>query len=259
MKARAKLVLPAPSSPASAITSPGRASAATRAANAAVAASSGSSIIIAMSCIAAARPVATAAWAGRPAGGAPRYPLQSRSATSASIRESTRPGRSGRPLGRGSDGGLRRGDFRLGQAQPRRQAAGDRGAGAGVRVDRHRAAMQFDQALDERQAEPGAGFAGLRVAALEFIENPLLVAGRDAGPGIGDGEDQVTLAASAVVEPRLDPHRAAGRGELDGVRYEVEERLLQPPLVGLDRADLGRTADRQAELLVAGEIGRAHV
>ena len=46
MKARAKLVLPAPSSPFSAITSPGRASAAMRAASAAVAASSGSSVTI---------------------------------------------------------------------------------------------------------------------------------------------------------------------------------------------------------------------
>jgi len=46
MKARAKLVLPAPSSPLRAITSPGRASAAMRAAKAAVAASSGSSMTI---------------------------------------------------------------------------------------------------------------------------------------------------------------------------------------------------------------------
>src|SRR5258708_841193 len=46
MKARAKLVLPAPSSPLSAITSPGRASDAMRAASAAVAASSGRSITI---------------------------------------------------------------------------------------------------------------------------------------------------------------------------------------------------------------------
>src|SRR6266436_8981158 len=46
MKARAKLVLPAPSSPLRAITSPGRASAAIWAASAAVAASLGSSMTI---------------------------------------------------------------------------------------------------------------------------------------------------------------------------------------------------------------------
>src|SRR6266568_812657 len=50
-------------------------------------------------------------------------------------------------------------------SQPGRQATLDRGSRARFGVDHDRAAMQFDEALDQGQAEPGAGFARIRVAA----------------------------------------------------------------------------------------------
>src|SRR6266496_3140817 len=88
--------------------------------------------------------------------------------------------RSGRLEGRTTcqawslDAGARGGGDFGGQAEFRRQAALDRGARAGLRVNRHRAAMQLNEALDQGQAEPGARFAGIRVAALELVEDPLL-------------------------------------------------------------------------------------
>jgi thioredoxin reductase (NADPH) len=122
-----------------------------------------------------------------------------------------------------------------GSPQSGRQAAGDCRAGAGFGFDRHRAAVQLDQALDQRQTEAGARFAGLRVAALELLEHAFLVHRRNADAGVGYRQDQLVAVAA-----RLQPDRAAGRGEFDRVRDQVEQRLFQPPLVGLDRADIAR-------------------
>ena len=94
----------------------------------------------------------------------------------------------------------------------------------------------------------------MRVAALEFLENAFLIRGRDADPGIGHGKDQFVAVAA-----RLQPDRAAGRGEFDGVRDQIEQRLLQPPLVGLDRADIARAAQGQGQIPVAGTLpGQRH-
>src|SRR5437899_2758433 len=57
----------------------------------------------------------------------------------------------------------------------RRQVTRNRRAGARPRLDLDRPTMQFDEALDQGQAEPRAGFARLRVAALELLENALLI------------------------------------------------------------------------------------
>src|SRR6266852_1688476 len=52
------------------------------------------------------------------------------------------------------------------QAELGRQAAQHRGSRSRRRFDRDRTAVQLDQVLDQRQAEPGAGFASVRLAAL---------------------------------------------------------------------------------------------
>src|SRR5277367_2462858 len=101
------------------------------------------------------------------------------------------------------------------------------GARAALGFHLDAAAMQLDEALDQRQAKPGAGLPRLRVAALELLEDAGLLLARDAGAVIGDDErDIVTLAM------RLEADRAARRGEFDGVGDQVEQRLLEAPLVG---------------------------
>ena len=94
--------------------------------------------------------------------------------------------------------------------------------------------MQLNQALDQGEAEPGAGFARLRIAALEFLENPLAIGNRDPDTGIGNRKDQI-----AVIDACFKPDRPAGRGEFDRVRNQVENRLFEPPFIGLDRTSPG--------------------
>src|SRR5205823_6024529 len=72
---------------------------------------------------------------------------------------------------RTSNGWVRRGGGFGGEAEPGRQTAQDGGSRARLGVDYDRAAMQLYEALDERQAKPGARLAGIRVAALEFFED----------------------------------------------------------------------------------------
>ena len=87
--------------------------------------------------------------------------------------------------------------------------------------------MQLDQALDQGQAEPSFRSP---LAAREFLENSGLIRRRDADPGIGDGQQQLTSRRIG-----LDADRTAGRGEFDRIGNQVEERLLEAALVGLDR------------------------
>src|SRR5258705_14015856 len=48
-------------------------------------------------------------------------------------------------------------------------------AGTRPRLDQHRTAMQFNEALDQGQAEPSPGFPRVRIAALALLEDPLLI------------------------------------------------------------------------------------
>ena len=65
--------------------------------------------------------------------------------------------------------------------------------GCGFEIDR--AAMQLDEALDERQAETGPRLRP-RIAALELLEDARLVLARHADAGIGD--DERDAAAFAI-------------------------------------------------------------
>ena len=58
--------------------------------------------------------------------------------------------------------------------------------------------MQLYQALDQGQAKPGTGFTRMRIAALEFLENPLAIGNRDADTGIADRQDQIAVVAARL-------------------------------------------------------------
>src|SRR5579862_409729 len=87
--------------------------------------------------------------------------------------------------------------------------------------------MHLDDPLGDGEAEAGAALRlGRRIVGLmEFIENPLLLARGDAGPGIAHRniEEAVRLGSGdgdlALV------------GEFDGIANEIEEDLSDAPLV----------------------------
>ena len=107
-------------------------------------------------------------------------------------------------------------------------------------------AMFVNYSSGDRQSQPGAAFA---FRAEERIEDAFLNFLRNALSSIGHLKDQV-----AVIDACFKPDRPAGRGEFDRVRNQVEKRLFEPPLIGLDRADPGRAAHRQRQILVAGAL-----
>ena len=87
--------------------------------------------------------------------------------------------------------------------------------------DRDRAALHLDNALRDREAEPGAALlAGVRaVDLLELLEDLAVVRGGDAGAGIAHRQHGI-----AVLGGRPDRDLAC-IGELDRVADEVEQHL----------------------------------
>ena len=90
---------------------------------------------------------------------------------------------------------------------------------------RDRAAMQFDDALDDREAEAGRALAGGRLGGqpLEAAEQARHVLRREAGPVVRD--TSMTISSSSGAHRELD--RAADRAVLDGVADEIVDRLAQ--------------------------------
>src|SRR3546814_774708 len=102
------------------------------------------------------------------------------------------------------------------------------------------AAVQFDKASYQRQAEPGALIRPGEVALdlIEGLEHACQMPVGNADAGIGDGDRDPALAAPRGAN--RDP--SARGGELDRVRQEVDQDLAEIALVA-------------AEV----QIGRAHV
>ena len=106
--------------------------------------------------------------------------------------------------------------------------------------------MQFDDLLRDRETEAGAALLARAGAVdlLKLLEDALLVLGRNAGAGIGDGDVEGAVRGCRV-------HRdLAGLGELDGIADEIQQRLGDPPLVALpERQVLGDHGPEQQLLL----------
>ena len=78
--------------------------------------------------------------------------------------------------------------------------------------------MQRNKVTNQAEAQPGAAFIGLGVAALvKRLEYPFTVGLGDADAGVGDGEDQVIVFA-----PGFQANGAAFRGECGGVGEQIE-------------------------------------
>src|SRR3954463_4479924 len=154
MSARANVVLPAPRSPESVMTSPGSSAVAMSTISRMVACSSG-------------RTAEKLVMPDRVSGIATALALRAAMAIAS-----------------------RRGPL-AGMAE--REHAGDRGAAADGGVEGHRAAVQLDEGAHERKSEAGAAVMRAQGICLEPIEHPVLHVRRDAGALVRNREHQGVL------------------------------------------------------------------
>src|SRR5262245_49158898 len=104
--------------------------------------------------------------------------------------------------------------------------------------------MQLDELASEGQPEPGALDLLVRRPNLaKLLKDRLLILRRDAYPAIADGHFRHALVHRGA---DIDP-AALGR-ELERVGQQIQEHLLDLPLVGPDRAEIlvDRAAKRDA-------------
>src|SRR5213078_770351 len=107
----------------------------------------------------------------------------------------------------GSGIGGHRGGRRVRQRQ--RDEEGDAPLGQVLGPDAP--AVRFDDAATDGEAEPGA-LTVARRRAVEFLEDPILLAVRQARAMVGDLDGNLAIGCG-----RDDADRAVGRGVLDGV------------------------------------------
>jgi len=115
----------------------------------------------------------------------------------------------------------------------RRQRHAKRGALAGRALDRDLAAQLADDAVTDRQPQPGPDAD--RLGGEEGIEDARLDLGGDAVSGIADLDGDPTASRGARDQADLVLVGAALRDGLRGVDDQVDEHLAQARLVGDDR------------------------
>src|ERR1019366_8137181 len=116
---------------------------------------------------------------------------------------------------------------RIGVRQREREGA----ALAQVTLEREIPAEQTREVARDREPEPGAAEAPVRgaVGLAEGLEDRLVLLRRDPDPGVAHGE------LDAVADAANRERDLAGLGELEGVREQVLQDLLEPLPIGLDR------------------------
>src|SRR4051812_49225698 len=93
-----------------------------------------------------------------------------------------------------------------------RENAGHGGSVPDDRVEPHRTTMQLDEGTHDREAEARAAMLRAERMAFEALEDALRDAVRNAGPAIGDAEDD-----RAVAPLHGQPDHVAGGREADRV------------------------------------------
>src|SRR5262245_34146109 len=113
-------------------------------------------------------------------------------------------------------------------------------------------AVELDEFLADRQPEARAsGAAGDRIVELlKRLEQPRQVVLADPDPGVGDAQpDRVRVCDDADQHPAL-------RGELDRVREQIQQDLLDLRAIGRQRRQLERYVLLDLELLAARQRRR---
>src|SRR5688572_3209193 len=140
----------------------------------------------------------------------------------------------------------------------------ERAAFSGLALDADLAAEELRNLAADREAESRTSKLATRgtVGLLERLEDELLLVARDADSGVGHLERQdhrrgvqgaAREAAVLICLAHRQPH-AALVGELEGVRQQVLEHLLQPLAVRIQRRrDIGAHVDVELQRLLLGE------
>ena len=104
-------------------------------------------------------------------------------------------------------------------------------------ANRHIPAEEAGEAPGDRQTEAGA-FVGAApcICLREGLEDVRELVRRDAGAGVLDFDD------AAIVRPGGAEHDATAIGELDGVRDQVDQHLLELRRVGDETGRSGETS-----------------
>src|SRR5438067_2671612 len=124
----------------------------------------------------------------------------------------------------------------------------------GLAFDPDAPSVQFDETLRERESEAGAlalPYADVRL--LELLEDPFLVVCRDTGPGVRHRDQHLS-----VLPRRRDDDASAPRRELDRVREQVEDDLLDAALVTVDKIDVGCELERDEYLVLRRPLPHHH-
>src|SRR5437667_724364 len=121
-----------------------------------------------------------------------------------------------------------------------RQREKERDAALGQVLGPDAPAVRPDDALADREAEPGAP-AAVGLPAIELLEDPVLLPARQPRTAVGDLDGD-----GAVRRGRDDSDRALGRGVLERVVEEVHENLLDEHVVDRHQRQIGRDADGDA-------------
>src|SRR6185437_746707 len=111
------------------------------------------------------------------------------------------------------------------------------------------AAVKLDELAGERESEPGAFGLSALDSLFELFEDPIDVLGGDARARVRDD-----YLHEAVVDSGRDVDEAVRRGELDGIRDEVEDNLPEATLVGGDQDLLGVGRERELDIGAAGPL-----
>src|SRR5262245_53570087 len=126
------------------------------------------------------------------------------------------------------------------------QADGEGRALARLAFHRDVAAHQAAEMPADRKPEAGAAVfaAGRGIRLRKFLEQPPHLLFGHADPAVGDGNGD-PLATLELLRPRSDGDGTVFR-ELVGIARQVEQRLTEPRLVGVDRAEIRRAINHHA-------------
>ena len=106
----------------------------------------------------------------------------------------------------------------------------------------HLAAVQFDEAFDDREAKSDPSMTRVDRVRMEAVEDMRDQVVRNAAALIRYLEHDVVVAAQ-----RRQRHGLAGRREADRIRQEIEQDLAHPLRVGKERPDVRQDDDLKVQ------------
>src|SRR6266481_4143778 len=136
-----------------------------------------------------------------------------------------------------------------------RQAHGEHRAFARLARHGHVAAHHARELAREGKAEarPAVAARGQGICLGKFLEQFRLLFGGEPDAGIRDGKLDPVATVRHVAYPQRD---LALLRELTGIAQEIEQNLLEPHGVRVERADVFLGVDDEAVLILVGKLAR---